>query len=212
MTTIVLTEATTGTGDRYASVAQLKVRLGITDTTDDTPLAMILDAVSRLIDERCGRRFWKEGTAAARYFTAEQGDLLFLNDDLVSISTSGLVTDEDGDRTYERTWATTDYDLEPYNAAADSKPYTQIRTSPQGVYAFPLGRKGVRITGIWGWPVVPAAIVEATLLQSERIFKRKDAIFGVLGSIETGMLTITEMDPDVETSLMPCRRMEVLGV
>ena len=55
-------------------------------------------------------------------------------DDLLSVTT--LKTDEDGDRTYEITWATTDYDLMPYNATLESQaqPYSHLQTTPDGDY------------------------------------------------------------------------------
>ena len=193
----------------YATLAELKGKLDITDTNDDSELQSILAAVSRVIDEICGRFFYRE--AQTRYYTAESGDYLQPGD-LVSISASGLTSDDNGDRVYETTWATTDYDLWPYNAALDSKPYTEIQVSPVGNYSFPTGAKAVKLVAVFGWPSVPNAIKDACLLWSERIWKRRDAIFGVMGSIETGMIRISGADPDVERLLQPYVKLEVHGV
>jgi hypothetical protein len=184
----------------YCSVAELKARIwpsGTTDTTDDSIFDQVITAVSRLIDDECQRRFY--AASETRYYTPEWPDLLMV-DDLLSVTT--LKTDADGDRVYESAWATTDYDLEPYNAQLESqpRPYTQIVTAPNGLYTFPVGRKrGVQLAGSFGFAsATPPKIKEACLLQSARIYKRKDAVFGVTGSAEMGQLiVIPKLDPDV---------------
>lgn len=184
----------------YATVATLKTRLGITDTTDDTTLGLILDGVCRAIDDYCGQRFWLDSSAATRYYTSEHDDYLSI-DPLVSVTT--FATDDDGDRTYENTWTATDYDLFPLNAATNGEPYRWVEPAPDGNYYFPANvAKGVKIVGIFGWPTVPAAVSEAALLWSERLYKRKDAPFGVLAFPEAGEMRLLEkMDPDVKTLL-----------
>lgn len=197
----------------YGTLAEVKARLSIetADTTDDTKLEGIVEAVSRLIDNWTARHFYQSSSGTVRYFTATEHDILFVPD-IVSISE--LATDETGVRGWATVWATTDYDLEPFNAAAESKPYTYITLPPQGRYQFPDGvGKAVRITGVWGWPSVPLPIKEACLLQAARLFKRKDSIFGVVGSSELGqMMQITRLDPDVQTLTDPYRRIELLAI
>ena len=57
---------------------------------------------------------------------------------------------------------------------------------------------------MFGWPAVPPAVAEAALLWSERIYKRKDAPFGIAAFPEAGeMRLLEEMDPDVVTLLRP---------
>ncbi len=197
----------------YATLVEIKARLGIVtgDTADDTKLESVVEGISRAIDNHCGRRFYLDASDATRYFTAEFADLLYAGD-LVSVTS--LFTDEDGDRTYERTWATTDFDLDPPNAALDSWPYTSIATTPKGLYAFPVGiRKGVKLVGKWGWPAVPKPISEACLLAGEKLFKRKDAIFGVVGSPEMGVLKqMMRDDPDLAILLEPYVWFDIGGV
>lgn len=194
------------TTNLYTTVATLKTRLGITDTTDDTVLTSILTGVCRAIDEYCGQRFYRDSADQTRYYTAEWNDCLFL-EPLVSVTT--LATDDDGDRTYENTWAATDYDLLPFNASSDGTPYTMIQVTPDGDYSFPEGvRKGVKIIGVFGWPSVPTGVTEAALLWGERLYKRKDAPFGVLAFPEAGEVRLLkEVDPDVKTLLQPYRRL-----
>lgn len=181
----------------------------VTDPVDDNQLESIIEAVSRKIDEECGRFFYVTASQD-RYYTPEfSNELTGL--DIVTIT--AIVADEDGDRVYERTWASTDYDLTPFNAATDGKPYTSIELTPRGNYTFPRISKGVKLTGTFGYPSVPKQIQEACLLQSMRLWKRKDAIFGIIGSAEMGQqMVIAKLDPDVERLLMPFRKMDILGV
>ena len=128
----------------YASRTAVKNELQIaaTDTADDALLLEHLEAASRWIDAHCGRHFYP--LTATRYYTAERYDQLLI-DDLLVVTT--LKTDDDGDRTYEITWAVTDYDLMLFNAF----PKWRIAVSPDGRYSFPSGAKGVEIAGVWGF-------------------------------------------------------------
>ena len=176
----------------------------------------MITAVSRKIDEHC-RRFFYQQTNQVRYFSAEFPDTIMV-DDLLQVSQ--LACDIAGNRTYTQIWDSSDYDLEPYNASLESqpRPYTQITRTPYGKYAFPVAfrggglyktgiRKAIKITGDWGWPSVPAVVSEACFLQCERLFKRKDAPFGVAGAGGLGqLLVIPKLDPDVEFMLTDVRR------
>ena len=69
----------TGTGTpvsavsaRYATVAELKARIGITDAVDDAVIAQVLDAVSRGINNYCNRIFYQSAAATVRYYTAQK--------------------------------------------------------------------------------------------------------------------------------------------
>ena len=198
------------------TLAEIRARLQFadTDTDDDPMLESIVTAVSRVIENYCGRKFYADTADATRYYTAEDANLLFLDDDLISVTT--LKTDTDGDRTYETTWtATTHYELEPANASVDGAPYTRIATSPRGAYQFPVGMaRGVQVVGKFGYATtVPYPVREACLLQCERLYKRKDAVFGVLGSAEMGqMVVIPKLDPDIQLLLMGYQRVRVGGV
>lgn len=188
----------------YCTAEELKARLwpyGVEpDDYDNAVFDQVITAVSRWIDGFCGRRFYTTAADETRYFTAEWKDRLEVGD-LVSVSS--LLTDEDGDRTYEVTWASTDFDLTPFNAALDGIPYQAIETTPKGRYCFPVGvRKGVKVVGKFGFASAPAEVKEACLLMSERIYKRKDAPFGVAGAPEVGEVRLLrELDVDVKQLL-----------
>lgn len=198
----------------YATLDEVRNELGITgstDTTDDAGISRAIEAASRWIDEYCGRRFYTTSADETRYYAAEWPDLL-VPDEIVSITTLG--TDSDGDRTYEDTWASTDYDLLPANAALDGKPYTSIGATPAGRYVFPVGvPKGVKIVGKFGWSTAPMGVRRACVLLACRWFKRKDAIFGIMGASAFGQVLMqVHADPDVELMLMPYRRLSVGGI
>lgn len=196
----------------YASLDDLKERLDITDTDDDYILEAVIEAASRAIDAYTGRRFWSTTASSddeTRYYTAEVDDVLF-PDDLQSVT--GFWTDEDETRAWSTTWSSTDYELLPYNATLDGHPYTRIELAPDADHDFCAGlRKGVKITGSFGYCAgddnTPKVVTQACLLQSARLFKRKDAPFGVAGTPELGMLRLeSELDPDVRLMLAGVRR------
>jgi hypothetical protein len=178
----------------YATIVDLKARLDITSADSDGMLGQLLDAASRQVDGWCGRVF-SSGTGTRRV-TADSADLLILPDDLHSMS--AIAMDWDADQAHEYPWALTDVDLQPYPG-----PYQIVR--PRRGLAFPTHRYGIEITGVWGFGLtVPDAIREATLLQAARLYKRKDAPFGIAGTADHGQLqTISRVDPDVNELIAP---------
>ncbi len=134
----------------YATLADLKGVLGVTSTTDDTVMRKMLEAASRSID-RYTNRFFHTQTGTKIF----DGALTLWVPDLLSISASGLKTDEDGDYDYDNTYATTDYIL--YGVGLEDTlntfPNNRIEIDPNGDYSsFASGiRKGVQIAGIWGY-------------------------------------------------------------
>lgn len=196
----------------YATLAELKTFVGIPvlDVQDDTALQLALDAASTQVDNWTDRVFTADATVTTRDYTvAEVGSL-----DVDPISTlTGLVvaTDDNGDGTFETTWTVgTDFRVEPTNATAAGVPWDRIvalgpRWFPKNTY-----RPTVRVTAKFGWPggVVPQAVKLATLIQASRLFKRKDAPFGVAGSVEFGseLRLLNELDRDAQNLLRPFRR------
>src|SRR3990167_625117 len=128
----------------YATLVEIKAAMtSVMGTTQDSVIERVVTAVSREIDRHCRRRFY--GVSETRYYTPVDYAKLDIDD----VGTSGsitLKTDEDGDRTYETTWASTDYDLWPYNAA----PYMEIHVTPQGDNAWPVKvAKSVELAAIF---------------------------------------------------------------
>lgn len=180
-------------GDLYGTLTELKQRIAGSDSepfSDETEaiLTAVLTDTSRLIDKHCGDYFGRTSAGVVRYFTARHADVLFL--DSIASSTITIETD-DGQRTYPHTWASTDFDLEPYNAPELSEPFRRIRVAPRGTKQFPTGiAKGVKVTTTWGWPAVPATIKEVCLLEAHRAYMQSQAPTGVVASEAMGSFAI----------------------
>lgn len=195
---------------RYASVADVKASLRITDNVDDSLIDVALGAASDQIDSYCNRVFYNMGTAV-RYYAANDPYFCPI-DDLISISELATAVTSNGN--YDTVWANYvngapgDYQLEPLNASYPTdglmSPTTGIRALWR--YLFPtLGNNAlVRVTGVWGWSSVPSAVKAATIIQAARLFKRNDSPNGVIGFGDLGVTRVSNiLDPDVRMLLEP---------
>jgi hypothetical protein len=189
----------------YATLAQVKGALRITDSVDDSLLEMAIESASRLIDGYTYRYFYNAGTAT-RDFVASDSYLTII-DDLISLSEL-KTTDEIGSDYV--TWSANDYQLRPVNGKQDglNTPYTSILSTDDLLFNV-LGEQAlVRVTGVWGWSAVPIAVTQATIIQSSRIYKRLDSPLGVAGFGDLGAIRVGRaLDPDVEQLVMPYRIM-----
>lgn len=194
----------------YASRAELKTLIGATQTANDADIDRAIEAASRQIDRMTARRFYLDASASTRTYRASEPDVLWV-EDFDPATTPTIVTDESLNGTFNITWEAADYQLEPLNAAADGLPVTKIVAIDDR--AFPVAtRAAVRVTARWGWPAVPTDIEQACLLLASRLFKRKDAPFGIVGSLDVGQLRIAAKDPDVITLVAPYRRFMIVAV
>lgn len=201
----------------YATVAETKSWLVLNDTIDDVEIAAVLDTVTRWIDEYCDRHFWQDGAAGsevARVFAPSSSRVLALggSNDLVSVTT--VKSDEDGDGTFETTWAAGDYELHPVNRPT-GRPYDRVEAIGARQFPVPYSRGSgathrVQITGIWGWTAVPDPVHHACKLQASRVLDRRNSPQGVAGPAEFGVVRISRFDPDVTSLLDPYRRVAVL--
>lgn len=268
----------------YVTVDTIKSAsaLDILGTGDDTRLRRIIEGTSRQIDSYSNRRFFQ--LSVARIFDSEGGQSLLIPD-LVSIDSNGVKTDDNKDRTFETTWAVSDYLTEPANADPTgghdaARPYTRliVDTDSGSKTDWPQGRRTVQVAGAWGfWRrlrtatevtnelldasetgvdvdsrtdveaghtilmdseqmyvesysantltvvrgvngttaashstsaiisifLYPAPVVEAALIQSARLWKRKDTAF-VSGTVQQGAFGL---DADVQALLSAYRRL-----
>ena len=188
----------------YTTGSAVKTALGIIDATSDTELELVIESVSRLIDDYTGRFFY-QAAASTAYYTADDY-LTQPIDDFVSVGT--VATDGDANGTYSTVWsANTDYAVAPFNAAATGRPYTEIVALTEGANTFPIGTiKGVKIVGTRGWPSIPKPVEMSCIIQSGRIFNRRNTPFGIAGAPEVGqMRLLARLDPDVEQMLRAYR-------
>lgn len=188
----------------YATLAQLKASLRITDNADDELLELAIETASREIDGACERQFFQ--TSTTRVYTPRDAYVTEI-DDVVSITS--LKTSAAADGVFDVTWQTSDYQLEPLNNVAGgiATPANVIRAV--GDYTFTLSgsEATVQVAGTFGFASVPTAITQATVLLASRIFKRNDAPFGVTGFGDLGVIRVGKVDPDVEAMIMPWKKM-----
>jgi len=195
----------------YATATQVRARYEGSIDADDDVLELILDAVSRRVELWCQRVFYVVGaSASARIFRAGACDVVRV-DDFHSASGVTVKTDDDGDGTFETTWSSSDYQLEPLNGVWNGQPgwpYWQIRAVDGLTFPTGGGRARVQVTAPWGWSATPDNIREATILQTQRLFKRGDSPLGVAGFPDMGavMRLLAKLDPDVEFMLKPYRK------
>jgi hypothetical protein len=197
----------------YATVAELKTFLGITDAADDTALATAITAASRAIDASAHRQFGKTAATEARVYSYDGlrlGSLQMVAiDDVMTVTDLTVAVDYDGSRAYASTWVTADFDLFPHNAPVSGVPWTHLVVRSTGTYRyFPKDHSAIRVTATWGWTAVPGVVKQAALLQAERLFKRREAPFGVAGSAEYGseLRLLNKLDPDVDLLISSVRR------
>lgn len=196
-------------GDPYATLAELKSYIGITDSVDDDKLTDALDTASRAVESFCDRQFNDAGTASPRVYRAEEWNWLTVDD---FSTTSGLIvqTDLDFDGVFETTWTAAEYQLEPLNGIVGGEagwPTYKIRAVAgkwfptyhgRGRFFQPytfinqLERATVQVTAQWGWAAVPAAVKQSTLIIASETFKLKDAPFGVAGFGDMGVIRVRD--------------------
>lgn len=181
-------------GDSYATLAELKSYMGITDSGSDTLLTAALASASRAIEHYCRRQFNKTTTASARVFCPETPVVAWI-DDVHTTTDLVIKTDDGDDGTYETTWDSDEYQLEPVNGVVDGEsgwPYYRIKAvSGRRLYPARL-RPHLQVTAQWGWTAVPAGIKQACLIKAEEIHKLKDAPFGVAGFSDLGAIRVRE--------------------
>jgi len=191
----------------YCTLADLKAALRVQDSIDDSLLELAIESASREIDGYCERVFYS--TSGTRVY-APTNIYTVTTDDIISVTT--LKSSSDG-VTYDITWQTSDYQLEPLNGVAGGlvTPYTRIRAT--GNYLMPSFSAGtfyelealIQVTGVFGWSAVPAAIRQATVILAMRLFKRLDAPLGMISN-DLGSMRVGRFDPDVEALVAPFRK------
>ena len=191
----------------YCSLADLKAALRVQDSIDDSLLELAIESASREIDGACERVFYS--TSGTRVY-APTNIFTVTTDDIISVTT--LKSSSDG-VTYDITWATSDYQLEPLNGVAGGlvTPFTRIRAT--GNYLMPSFSVGtfyelealIQVVGVFGWSAVPAAIRQATVILAMRLFKRLDAPLGMISN-DLGSMRVGRFDPDVEALVAPFRK------
>lgn len=177
-------------GNVYADLETLKAYLNIKDSARDALLTQTLTTAARYIDRITGRRFYPDGEPTTRIYRtrgriladrSSDGDLLLVDD----IADSDGLTVALGS---PASWSPyTGWLVDP---ADPGQPITALRGSWVG--------DSVQVTATFGWLAPPDEVVQATLIQAARLWKRKDSPEGIAGSAEWGAVRVSRVDPDVQ--------------
>ena len=107
-------------GNSYGNLTTLKTMIDLSGTSDDTKLLQSLEMSSRSIDSYCNRKFYS--TTETKQYRGSSRTLL-LYDDLLSVTTLTTLKD---DRSTDKTWATTDYELFPLGDTVYPKDWIEL--------------------------------------------------------------------------------------
>lgn len=195
----------------YATIQELRDTMDIGDSASDAQLQACLDAAATWIesDAGCARTFRLDTADSTKLYNPSCPGVLDVVD-LVTVTSIKL--DRNGDRTYSTTLTTSDYQLLPLNEPRAR----QLVSWPRSSYQFTPGQY-VQVVGKFGYVdggainttagTTPDAVRTANLLLAARLYKRREAPFGVLGQVDLGQYQrISAADPDVLNLLEPYRR------
>jgi len=192
------------TAQEYASVEELKKTLNLSATTyADQDIKLALQTATSAINAHSGRVFTQGSSETRKFYPISPNYVLI--DDAVSVSsvtTNGttLVLD-------------TDYRLEPVKVTITGPPYDVIRNMAiPGIYGAMgygfVAQSPLSVTGVFGWPAVPAPVKMATMILASRYLQRaRAAPFAILTFGDSGEAArLTRSDPDVAMLLGPYTR------
>ncbi len=203
-------------------------------TTEGDQIDLCVEAASRAIDLYCRRDAgsFVVTSTSTRVFTPQSYHEVLI-DDIGSASGIVVATDMSGSGNFSTTWLATEYQLEPNNAIAKGFPYNILRTvgakyfpvfevagswvgvSGQNRSFFAVGdsfglgmnhqgQATVQITAQWGWPAVPAAIKQATIIQAAMLYEAKGAPAGLMGTPDFGITRFpTGLHPQARMYIEP---------
>jgi len=188
-------------GTWYCGLEELKSRLNITDSNSDYEMTLAIQTVTNWITDYCGQHFYP--VTEARTFVPY--DLYQISvDPLVSVTSLDL--DYTGNGVYDTHWVQNvnyqlllDSGMYNINTRGIPRPFTKVQViganSGGPLQFFPFiwaftPQNRVKITGTWGWTVVPPNVSQAALILAADLFKSKDAPWGVAGMGELGLVKV----------------------
>lgn len=185
----------------YATLAQVKAALRLTDNIDDTLIENAIESASRRIDGHTSRFFYKTAQTPLQVYPATIYQCGTPND--MSDTNITVKIDSVGDGSYAQTLTQgQDYQMEPLNAVLTEKPYRRIRAINGFNFPVAVDKPLVQITAQWGWDYIPSDVTQAAILLSMRQFARLNAALGVVGFADMAM-QVRAVDPDVRDLLNP---------
>lgn len=177
-------------------------------TAEDAQMEAAIEAASRTIDTFTGRRFYLDGTVSERVYYANTPIRCVVDD---FSTTTGLIikTDSGDNGTFDQTWTTDEYVLEPFNGTVGGvtgQPYNIIIATVPRRFPVTGRRPRIQVTAKWGWAAVPHSIEQACLIQAARIYRRAQTPEGFAAGEAFGAIRVsTRLDPDVQMLIAPFR-------
>ena len=196
----------------YATLNDFKVYLFPSSnygTAEDPQMEAAIESASRIIDAHTNRRFYSDSTVSARVYYADTPIRCTVDD---FSTTTGLIikTDTGDNGTYDQTWTSDEYILEPHNGeigGVSGQPYNTIIATIPKIFPTTGRRPRVQVTAKWGWAAIPDPVHQACLIQSARIYRRAQTPEGFAAGEAFGAIRVsTRLDPDVQMMLAPYRR------
>jgi hypothetical protein len=181
---------------RYVELEAFKASASVMSPVTDADVEVALDAASTAVDHVAHRiTFGKDATPTIRKFTARSSQRVTV-DDIATITTVKV----DGT-------TVTDYLPGPLNAPVNGRPYTALSSDNCVFTSAKTG--GIEVTGLFGWPAVPAAVVQMVTIIAARLLKRsREAPFGVVnaGGIDGAAIQLARTDPELQLLIKPFTR------
>ena len=171
--------------DQLVTIAQVKARLEITDTTDDTMLTELVEEVSDWIQHNTGRRFLP--IASTTYIVDTQaGYVLRFPIGVRSVSALAINTSThqpDTGGSYPTVIAAANISLRPSSVdLPPGWPATEIRLSRAQTTIFGNIENGASVTGTFGFATVPPDVQAVTIDGVVAAYQmRKNGTSGVFG-------------------------------
>lgn len=179
--------------DQLVTTAQVKARLNISDTNDDTLISELIDQVSSFIESTTGRKFAPDN-AATYVFDTDEGSALRIPYGIRTITSMGVSSSHQPDSggTYT-TIPAADILLRP--KAVDAMigwPFTEVwitrGTLAGTIRYFSRADNGCTITGNFGFATVPPDVQAACIDAVVAAYAvRKMGASGVIGAEGTAM-------------------------
>jgi hypothetical protein len=199
MTTVTLTPVVTSLD--YTTWAAVKTYLDISGTGDDAQGALLVARVTDAIDRFCRRRF--RAVTATRTFDVPTGDTLFLDDDLLSVTT---LTNGDGN-----VITSASYVLLPKNNLPKYAIRLKENTSTIWEGSTTTDYQAISVAGSWGYSTTPPDdIVQAAVRWTAWLYRQRDGAFGQTARPDIGVIeTPLALPVDIERLLKPYKRWRI---
>ena len=177
-------------------------------SAEDAQMEGAIEAASRIIDNFTNRRFFLDASVSERVYYSDTPIRCTVDD--FSTTTGLIIKVDTGDNgTFDQTWASTEYILEPLNATVGGvtdQPYNTIIATIPKLFPVTGRRPRIEVTAKWGWAAAPHSIEQACLIQASRLYRRAQTPEGFAAGEGFGAIRVsTLIDPDVKMLISPFR-------